>query len=400
MTEPEIIRSQVAAVVDDMVGLRRELHRVPEASFVEIVTARIIARELAAMGLEVETGLAETGVAATIVGAHEGPMVALRADMDALAVTEASGKPYASHREGFSHCCGHDGHMACLVGAARVLIALRDRLAGSVRLVFQPAEESGSGAKAMLDAGVFKGQPPDAIFALHSWPGLAAGMVTARPGPMAAACDEFEITVHGQGGHGARPHKACSPIVPAARIIEAISALTGPADAPVPRVVSVGTVHAGQRGNVIPETAVLGGTIRSGDAAVRRDLHEKVRHTALTVAGEVGARVEIDIHTYCPPLMNDAGLYETFVDVADALLGPAGRTVLEHSSAGAEDFGYYLEHSPGLLFRLGVGADCAQLHNGAFDFDDAALPAGIGVLAGLALRVCQPPETPDEGPTA
>ncbi len=396
MTEYETIRAEVAAVIDDAVRLRRELHRVPEGGFVETVTARIIARELAAMGLEAQTGLAETGLTATITGALPGPVVALRADMDGLAVTETTGKPYSSHRDGFAHCCGHDGHMAALVGAARVLTALRDRLAGSVQLLFQPAEETGSGAKAMLDAGIFNGRPPAAVFALHSWPGLPVGVVTARPGPMASACDEFEITVCGQGGHGARPEKACTPIIPAARIIEAISALTGPPEGPVPRVVSVGRIRAGQRVNVIPEAATFGGTIRSGDAGVRRELHQQVRHTALTVAREASVRVEVEIHTYCPPLNNDPDLYATFVEVADGLLGPAGRTVLDRPSAGAEDFGYYLEHAPGLLFRLGVGADCAELHNPAFDFDDAALPAGIGVLAGLALATCRPPQAPDE----
>jgi len=388
MVDHETIRAEVASVLDRAVRLRRMLHQVPEGAFAETATARIVADELASLGLDVQTGLAGTGVAATITGRHTGPLVALRADMDALAVTEATGTPYASRHEGLAHCCGHDGHMAAVLGAAGVLSRLSERLAGSVRLVFQPAEETGAGAQAMLAAGVFGGLKPAAVLALHGWPGLPTGVVAARSGVMASASDVFEISVHGRGGHGARPARACSPIVPAARLVEALSRLTAPPDDPVPRVVSVGSIHGGGQPNVIPDTAVLSGTIRSADAKTRGDLHRQVRETIQAVARDSGVRAEVTIRAFCPRLENDPGLYAAFAELADGLLGPDQRVELDRPSMGAEDFGYYLQHAPGLLIRLGMGLACPDLHNPAFDFDDGALSAGISVLVGLALRVC------------
>jgi len=384
------IRREADKVIAEVTELRHALHASPETAFSEHRTAERVAELLTDAGLDVRTGVADTGVVATVGGDWPGGAIALRADMDALPLTDTSGKPYASRHDGLAHACGHDGHVAMLVGASLVLAALRNEISGEVRLLFQPAEESGMGARAMIDDGALGEPEPEAIFALHGWPGLPVGVVATLPGQMTAANDVFTLTVTGVGGHGARPNLARSPIIGAAELVRRISGLTNlDHETGVPRVVSVGSVHSGSRANVIPSKAVIEGTIRSSSNAVRAELDDEIRRIAREVADQRDLQVVFDVHMYCPAVVNDPSLFDLFTRTAGDLFGPDGWSVMEHPSMGSEDFAHYLQHVPGLLVRIGTGEAGGQLHAGDFDFADGALASGISLLAGLAIRASQ-----------
>lgn len=377
-----------------MTRMRRAIHAEPEASFSEQATSARAAEALRAAGLSVQTGVAGTGVVATVKGSLPGRIVALRADMDALPITETTGKSYASKHLGLAHSCGHDGHVAMLVGAGLILSALRDQLSGEVRLIFQPAEEVGAGARTMIQAGALGDPEPEAIFALHAWPGLPVGIVGSMPGAMTASNDLFTLTVTGIGGHGSRPHLARSPILGVAELVERISALTKTGDdLDFRRVVSVGSIHSGSRANVIPNEAVVEGTIRAPNQPAHDELYAAIRDIARDVALSRDLQVVFDAHMYCPAVINDFGLYENFVRTAGDLFGPHGWVEMEHMSMGSEDFACYLDHVPGLLARIGTGSDSGQLHNGNFDFADGALRSGSALLAGMAARAAAGPVT-------
>ncbi|MDP6044071.1 MAG: M20 family metallopeptidase [Phycisphaerae bacterium] len=381
------ITHEATSVASEMTRMRRAIHAEPEAAFSEQSTAARAADALRAVGLDVQTGVAGTGVIATIRGAHPGKTIALRADMDALPVTETTGKSYASQHRGLAHACGHDGHVAMLVGAGVILSRLQDKLSGEVRLLFQPAEEVGAGARTMIQAGALGDPQPDAIFALHAWPGLPVGIVGSMPGSMTASNDLFTLTVTGIGGHGARPHLARSPILGVAELVERVSALTKTGDdIGLPQVVSVGSIHSGSRANVIPTEAVVEGTIRAPNPAVRDELYASIRDIARDVALRRDLQVVFDAHMYCPSVMNDPGLYEVFARTADDLFGPYGWIEMDRMSMGSEDFACYLDHVPGLLARIGTGVESGQLHNGNYDFADGALRSGAAILAGMAAR--------------
>jgi len=384
------IDREATRVAAEMTALRRAIHAAPEAGFSEHATAARIADVLRGAEMDVRTGLAGTGVVATLVGSAPGKAVVLRADMDALAITETTGKPYASRYRGMAHACGHDGHAAMLVGAGLILATLRDELAGEVRLLFQPAEESGTGARAMIEAGALGDPAPDAIFALHAWPDLPVGLAGSMPGHMTASNDLFTLTVTGVGGHGARPHLARSAILSAAELVERISGLTriGDDGAP-PRAVSVGSMHSGSGANVIPAEAVVEGTIRAPNETVREELFAAIRDIARQVARDRGVRVVFDTHVYCPAVMNDPRLFTIFTETAGELFGPQGWVEMDRMSMGSEDFACYLDRVPGLLVRIGTGAESGQLHNGNFDFADGALKSGAALLAGLAARTAK-----------
>ena len=386
------IAREATRVDAEMTELRREIHAAPEAGFSEQATAARIAEILQSAGLDVQVGVAGTGVVATLIGGAPGKVAALRADMDALPITETTGKPYASQHRGLAHACGHDGHAAMLVGAGLILAALRDELAGEVRLLFQPAEEVGAGARTMIEAGALGEPLPDAIFALHAWPSLPVGVVGSRPGHMTASNDLFTLTVTGIGGHGARPHLARSPILGVAELVARISDLTRIGDdVDLPRVVSIGSMHSGSRANVIPTEAVVEGTIRAPNEAVRDELCADIRRIARQVALNRDLQVVFDTHVYCPAVINDPRLFTIFTETAGELFGPDGWVEMDRMSMGSEDFACYLEHVPGLLVRIGTGAESGQLHTGNFDFADGALRSGAALLAGMAARAAGEP---------
>jgi amidohydrolase len=373
----------IDAHLERVARLRHDLHRIPEPGYHETETAAYVADALRAVGLAPRTGVGGTGVVADLETDRDGRQVVLRADMDGLPVREATGVPYKSRREGYAHACGHDGHMAILLGVAGVLRERRERLAGRVRFLFQPAEEVAGGARAMIADGALDGMAPDAILALHGWPGLAADTVAARPGIMMASNDGFLVRVHGRGGHGARPDAARNPLPGLARAIEKLTALTR-AD----RVVSVCLVQAGEKNNVIPSRGILEGTCRALSPAVREETREAIRTAAREACAGAGLQAEVLFQTGCPAVENDPGLFDLFRAVGGALAGRLRVETLEAPSMGSEDFSCFLEYGPGLLFRVGVGEACPQLHAPGFDFNDAALGTGMRMLASMVWRLC------------
>ncbi len=365
--------------------LRHRLHQVPEPGLEERKTSALIATELRELDVEVTTGIAGTGIVADLNGAESGPYVILRADMDGLPVEEASHLPHHSRNPGYSHCCGHDGHATCLVGAARALCEMHDDLQGRVRFLFQPAEEINCGAMEMIEAGVLSDRLPDAMFTLHTWPELPVGHVASLPGTITAGSDSFLVRIRGRGGHGARPHLTDNPLITMSSLIRKLADLTGPN-----RVVSPCVAHSGKKLNVIPEIGQISGTIRSLNEGIRDETLTAIEQTVQEVAEEHGTECTVDFESGCPPVRVDPDLYELFTRVGRQVLGEEQVQCLDGPSMGSEDFGYYLNHVPGLLFRLGMGLSSEQLHNPGFDFNDDALESGITMLTGLARAFCNP----------
>jgi amidohydrolase len=393
-----------AAATPQVVAWRRDIHRHPELSNREFRTAALVARELAAMGLEVRTGVAHTGVVAVLRGAREQPVVALRADMDALPVTEDTGLPFASElrttylgREvGVMHACGHDAHTAILLGVARVLAELRERVPGTVVFLFQPAEErpppgEQGGARLMIEEGALDDPQVDAIFALHVVPQHPVGTIGWRAGGAMASSDRMRIAVRGRQTHAAYPWRGVDPIAAAARIVLQLESIPGrEVDARIPAVVSIGAIHGGVRDNIIPDEVEMLGTIRSLDRAARLELHRRVRHTAEGVAAASGAEaeVEIDVAGGYPVTWNHPELVRRMLPTLERV---AERVVEAPPRTGAEDFAFYQERVPGFYFWLGVRspdvpeAEAASNHSPRFLVDEAALPLGVRALASLAL---------------
>ena len=371
----------------DLVCLRHEIHQNPELGYQEHGTAkRVVAALDGIEGLDIRTGVAETGVVVTLGADRPGPMVALRADMDALAIQETSGLPYASATDGKMHACGHDGHTTCLVGAVRVLSAIRDELAGPVRFVFQPAEEGGGGGGRMCDEGVLDGVK--AIFGLHGWPYLPQGELGVRSGPFLASSDRFRIVVDGQGAHAAFPHQGVDPIPIAAQIVLGLQTIasrqTDPLDAVV---VTVAQIHGGTADNIIPAQIELRGTLRSLQAGTRRSAMDQIERIATQIAAAHQARAQVTITEGTPVLANDriaAGFGQQVASTAS--LTPVDIDPV----MGGEDFAFYAERIPAAFFALGVRPpdrdSYPALHQPDYDFPDAAIATGVALHVQLARR--------------
>ncbi len=374
-------------ILPEVVQTRHHLHQNPELSGLEQQTGEYVAERLRALGVEdIQTEVAGHGVTGILRGTGDAPMIALRADMDALPITEDSGLPYASHCPGIMHACGHDGHTATLLGTAAVLAEMRDHLPGPVKLIFQPAEETVGGAEAMVEAGVLEGV--EAIYALHGWPNLEIGQIGCRPGPMMASADSFDLTIKGKGGHAAYPHLTVDPIVIGAQIVSAWQTLASREVSPLDSVVvTVTQFHAGTAYNVIPGTAHLAGTVRCLSNAVRAEMGAKMERIAQNICAAFRATCELTYVSGPPVVVNDARLNSQVETVGRALLGPDRVTFLESPTMGAEDFAYYLLHIPGVMFRLGVGTEVSDLHTPTYNFSDGALPYGIQMFSRLALRL-------------
>jgi hippurate hydrolase len=371
---------------EDIVSLRREIHREPELGFDTKKTAEKVLDALEGLPLEVETGLAENGIVATLKGEGDGPTVALRADMDALPIQEETDLPFASEEDGKMHACGHDGHTSMLVGAVRALSQdhLRERLNGSVKFIFQPAEEGGGGGRVMVEEEV--AESVSSIFALHLWPGLPFGKAATKAGPIMAAADAFEMRVKGKGGHGAMPHLTTDAVAIAAQIVTALQTVVSREVNPVaPAVLTVGEIEAGFAFNIIPETARLGGTVRTLDADLRKQIPKRMEELARGIARGMRGDAELDYHFSYPVARNDADAAEFALGVIGELFGEENVVELTDSSMGAEDFAFFLEHVPGAFIWLGVG-DVSGLHTPKFAFDEEILPQGSALLAALALK--------------
>lgn len=383
----------IARILPEITALRHELHQHPEIRFQEVWTSDRVARFLDGIDIPYRRGYAKgTGIVAEIAGLRGGGgrTVALRADMDALEVEEATGLPYASLNPGRMHACGHDGHTATLCGAAKALRACRDQFAGTVRLVFQPGEEVAAGGRLIVEEGALDGV--SAVFGLHGWPTLPLGSVASRPGCMMAGARDFLIRIHGAGAHGADPASGVDPVVAAAHTILALQTIvsreTDPRDS---RVVTATILRAGQATNIIPDTAELSGTMRSLEPEGLDALVEAVRRIAEHTALAFRARAETDFgESAYPPLYNDAEMTALIAETADDLLGPGTYRELDAPVMASEDFAYYLQRAPGAFFYVGVNPHPERpypnLHSSRYNFSDEALPIAIGMMANAALR--------------
>jgi len=372
-----------------IVALRRDIHREPELGFDTEKTAEKVLAALDGLPLDIETGVAQNGIVATLEGEGDGPTVALRADMDALPIEEETELPFASEIDGKMHACGHDGHTSMLVGAAHTLSGARDRLDGTVKFVFQPAEEGGGGGKVMVDEGV--ADDVSSIFALHLWPGLPHGTVATKAGPIMAAADAFEMEIRGSGGHGAMPHLAADAVVIAAQVVTSLQTVVSREVDPVePAVLTVGEIGAGTAFNIIPEKARLGGTVRTLNSDLRKRMPGRVEAVARGVAKGMRGEADLDYTFSYPVTVNDEAAAARVLSVAEDLFG--GQSILElpNPSMTAEDFSFFLEKVPGAFIWLGVGEDVSGLHTPRFAFDEEILPRGSALLAALALEAAQP----------
>ncbi len=361
-------------------GIRHHIHQNPELAFQETQTAAFVEKYLRDLGYDVTTGIGGTGLVGTLRSGDGKRSIGLRADMDALPISEETGLPYASQRAGLMHACGHDGHTAMLLGAA-ALIARNKRFSGVVNLIFQPAEEKGfdSGGLAMVKDGLFERFPCDSIFAIHNHPGLEQGFFMSRPGALMAAGDRVFITVKGVGGHAARPHHTNDPVVAAAAIVMALQTIVSRnVDPQESAVVSVGKLQAGNALNVIPDTADIGISVRSFSPAVRALLKERIMTIVESTAASYGASATINYIEGYPVLINDERQTRMALDVAAELVGEERVNRSAERQLGSEDFGYMLQVCPGALIRLGNGAakDGARLHNPKYDFNDENLIVG------------------------
>jgi amidohydrolase len=381
------IINRIAEFHADMMQWRRDIHAHPETAFEEHRTAATVAALLTGFGVAVDRGLAGTGVVGTVAGRLPGNRaIMLRADMDALHIHEKNGFAHVSQNGGKMHACGHDGHTAMLLGAARYLAETRN-FAGAVHLVFQPAEESEGGGRRMIEDGLFAKFPVEAVFGMHNWPGLPVGEFGVRPGPMMASSDHIEITVAGKGGHAAMPHLAVDPILAAAQIVTALQSIVSRNVHPMEgAVVTVTQFHAGDSWNVIPPEVLLRGTARAFQPAVRDLLEWRIRTIAESVAAAHGATAAVRYERHYPPTINSEAETALAAAALDEIVGPARvrRDLLP--SMGAEDFSFMLHERPGSYVWIGNG-DGDGLHNPNYDFNDEILPLGASYWARLVERL-------------
>ncbi|MBI3637285.1 MAG: amidohydrolase [Candidatus Rokubacteria bacterium] len=375
----------------DAVDLRRRVHRRPEIGLTLPRTQETILRELEGSGCEIRTGTQTTSIIATIDGTTPGPTILLRGDMDALPMPEDTGLPYASEVAGAMHACGHDSHVAMLVGAVRLLAKHRERIAGRVLFMFQPGEEGYHGARVMLEEGLLDGdRAPVAAFAMHSGPRFGAGVIGCRPGPMMASGDTLRVTVRGQGGHASAPHDCLDPIPVACAIVQAFQTyVTRRVNAFDPAVVTIGKIEAGTTRNVIPETAHMLGTIRTVSAKTRAQVLDGVRRVAEGIASAHGATAEVELIEGYPVTVNDESFANFALGVARELVGPDRVKVMPTPVMGSEDFSYILQRIPGAMVNLGTRPDGpgphAPNHSNRMLLNEAPLTTGIALHAAVAL---------------
>jgi hippurate hydrolase len=363
-----------------MRGIRHDLHAHPELAFEEVATADRVAQELERMGIDFVRGIGGTGVVASIRGEPGGGSIGLRADMDALPMEEANSFAHRSRHPGKFHGCGHDGHTTMLLGAARVLADQR-RFRGTVHLIFQPAEESAGGARAMLDGGLLERFPMSAVYGLHNSPLLPVGAFATRAGPMLAAVRRFDIMVRGRSGHGAFPHLAVDPIVVAAGLVQSLQSIVSRRLDPLaPAVLTISKLHAGDTYNVIPESALLGGAIRYFEPAVGERLQEEIRRIAAGVALAHDAAIDITFaNDYYPPLVNTGRESLIALEAATRAAGGVAAQADAPMLMGSEDFAWMLQSIPGCFMAIGNGdgPDSCMVHNANYDFNDSILTTGV-----------------------
>ena len=393
-----------AAVEADLLAWRRHLHQNPELSNREVETAKFVTEKLRSFGLEPQTGVAKTGVVAVLKGGRPGPVVALRADMDALPVREEVDVPFASkatadyegNKVGVMHACGHDAHVAILLATAKVLTQMKERLPGTVKFFFQPAEEGAplderpAGAEVMVKEGVMLNPKVDAVFGLHVFANVPTGHITYRSGPFMAAADQFEIIVKGKQTHGSAPWRGVDPIVVGSQIVSALQTIVSRnVDIThLPAIVSVGQFISGVRNNIIPDSARLVGTIRTFDDDVQTDIHARVKRIAEGIASGAGATVDVKIYRGYPVTANDPKLTAKMLPTLERVA--PGKVKQSELITGAEDFTYFQRQAPGLFVFLGItppaqAGKAPANHSPLFFVDEKGLPTGVRALANLAV---------------
>jgi amidohydrolase len=399
------VDARTVQVLARVVEWRRDIHEHPELSNREVRTAKLVADHLTRLGLEVKTGVAHTGVVGILRGGKPGRVVALRADMDALPVVEQVDLPFKSlvkaeyngQQVGVMHACGHDNHVAILMGVAEVLAGMKAEIPGTVKFIFQPAEEGApageeGGAGLMIREGVLADPAPGAIFGLHVWPDTV-GTLAYKPGPFMAAADLLHIVIRGRQTHGAVPWGGVDPIVVAAQVVLGLQTIASRQIelTRVPAIITVGSIHGGNRGNIIPDSVVMEGTVRTFDEAMRTDIKERIRRTAASIAQSAGATAAVDFGAGSSPVTyNDPALTEQMLPTLRRVAG-AGHVHLSGLQTPSEDFALYEQKVPGMFFYLGIvpkGKDPATAprnHSPEFFADEAALPVGVRALADLAL---------------
>src|SRR5262249_41868038 len=382
------ILNRIADFHSEMTAWRRDIHAHPETAFEEKRTSDEVAKRLTEFGIEIDRGLAGTGVVGTLKGSRSGARaIAIRADMDALNVTEKNGFHHCSTHAGKMHACGHDGHTTMLLGAARYLAETRN-FAGTVHFIFQPAEENEGGGRVMVEQGLFEKFPVEAVYGMHNWPGLPIGQFAVRTGPVLASFDIFEIVVEGKGSHAAMPHTGIDPVVTAAQITLALQTIPSRSTHPLDgAVVSVTQVHGGDTWNVIPDEVVLCGTTRSFTLEVQDTIEDGIRRIAEGVAAAQGAKVRVRYERRYPPTVNTEKETEIAAAAAAEVAGP-GNVIRDFMpSMGAEDFAFMLQARPGCYVLVGNGEESAGLHNPHYDFNDEVLTTGASYWARLVERV-------------
>ncbi|WP_227269432.1 M20 aminoacylase family protein [Roseobacter weihaiensis] len=378
--------NRIADMSDDMTAWRRHLHTIPELGLECHQTAAFVAARLRDFGVdELHEGIAKTGIVAIINGQGPGPTIGLRADMDALPIEEETGLDYASTHPGRMHACGHDGHTAMLLGAAKYLAETRN-FSGRVALIFQPAEEFGGGGEVMVQEGIMDSFEIGQVYAIHNAPGKDFGSFNTRPGPIMAAADTFHIHITGKGGHAARPHDAVDPVVAACAIVQALQTIVSrnrnPRDS---LVISATQIHTGTTDNVIPETCYINGTVRTFDKAVQALVVRRMEEIIAGQAASFGLEARLEFEFGYPPTVNDAAKAAFAAEVAREVAGEAGVNPEVEPVMGAEDFSYMLEKRPGAYLMLGQG-DTAGVHHPKYNFNDEIAPIGASFFARMVER--------------
>ena len=390
MEMTERIRDLAGKYKEEMIRVRRTLHQNPEITNEEFGTSAFLARELSALGYDVQTGIAGTGVSALLRGEKEGRTLLIRADMDALPVAEDTGLPFSSRNEGKMHACGHDAHMAIVYGAACILKELQKEIRGNIRFVFQPAEEDGEGAKRLIEAGIMENPPVDAAIGTHVWPEIEAGCYGVRTGAVMSAPDFYEITIRGKGGHGAQPEKCIDPIRTGHRIYEELSAIPASVIGPLyPSVVSVTMFAAGTCSNVFPDTCVMKGTVRTYDPGVQDKIQSLMEEIVADAGRRYGADCSLNYRRTNPPLVNDPELAQAAILAVQKMWGEEAVAKTPDPSMIGEDFAYYLEKVPGVFIWTGVRREDTgmtwPLHHPKFAADEDAIWRTAAVIAQFAV---------------
>jgi len=384
------VKKEVKELTPELIELRRYLHRHPEPGFQEVWTGNTVAEKLRELGYEVKSGIAKTGVMGLLHGGKPGKTLLLRSDIDALTIGEKNQIDYCSEQPGAMHACGHDGHMAIALTVAKILARHQAELAGKVKFVFQPAEEGPGGAKPMIEEGVLKDPRPDRALGLHLWNSLPVGVVGIRPGPTFACLDAIDIVIRGKGGHGAKPHQTVDPIVASAQVITALQTMVSREIDPIkPAVLSIGTIEGGHAYNIIANEVKMTGTVRAFDLELRKTLPERIERIVKGATSAMRAEYEFEYRFGYPPLVNDEAVCNWIKEIAAEVVGEEN-IKLADPTMGGEDMAYFLQEVPGCYLFLGSANEEKGLnkphHNPEFNFDEAALPIGVEILARAAFR--------------